>query len=155
MKTLFDNYFISNDKTLLDLDLIHDFLSNRSYWAKGISRERVEKALQNALCFGVFEGKNQVGYARVITDFATFGYVADVFILENHRGKGLSKALMQTITEHPELKNLRRLLLATADAHGLYAQYGFNLLEKPERWMEKSQMDIYLKENINNDYTKQ
>jgi N-acetylglutamate synthase-like GNAT family acetyltransferase len=149
------NYVISTDKTLMDTALIHDFLSNRSYWAKGISRERVEKALQNALCFGVFEGKNQVGYARVITDYTTFGWVCDVFILENHRGQGLSKALIQTITEHPEMKTLKRLLLATADAHGLYAQYGFNLLEKPERWMEKSQMNIYLKENINNDYTKQ
>jgi N-acetylglutamate synthase-like GNAT family acetyltransferase len=154
MKMLFDNYFISTDKTLLDIDLIHDFLSNRSYWAKGISRERVEKALQNALCFGVFEGKNQVGYARVITDYTTFGWVCDVFILENHRGQGLSKALIQTITEHSELINLKRLLLATADAHGLYAQYGFNPLEKPERWMEKSQMDIYLKENVSYDNTK-
>jgi N-acetylglutamate synthase-like GNAT family acetyltransferase len=149
------NYFISTDKTLLDIHLIHDFLSNHSYWAKGISRKRVEKAMQNALCFGVFEEKNQVGYARVITDYTTFGWICDVFIVENHRGQGLSKALIQTITEHPDMKILKRLLLATADAHGLYAQYGFNLLEKPERWMEKSQMDIYLKENINNDNTKQ
>lgn len=143
------NYYISTDKTLLDIDAIHDFLSNRSYWSKGISRERVEKAMQNALCFGVFEDKNQVGYARVITDYATFGYVADVFILENHRGKGLSKALMKTITEHPELQNLRRLLLATADAHGLYAQYGFNLLEKPERWMEIRHIAADLSANVN------
>ena len=145
MTPLFDNYFISNDKMLMDVNVIHDFLSNRSYWAKGISKQRIEKSITNSLPFGVFEGKNQIGFAQVITDYATFGWICNVFILENHRGKGLSKALIHAITEHFELKNMRRLLLATADAHGLYTQYGFSALEKPERWLEKTIADFYLK----------
>jgi GNAT superfamily N-acetyltransferase len=138
-----DGYFlekgfkISTDQNLLDFEMIYQYLSEDSYWAKGISAETVKKALANSFCFGVYKQNTQVGLARVITDKATFAYICDVFVLPGHRGLGLSKWLLQTITEHPELQGLRRWALATADAHGLYIQFGFTQLTHPGRWMEK------------------
>ncbi len=131
------NYSISTDLQKMDVDVIYGYLS-RSYWAEGRTKATVEKSLRHSLNFGVFdEAGAQVGFARVITDYATFAYLADVFVLEEHRGHGLSKRLMQTIMEHPDLQGLRRWSLATRDAHGLYAQFGFTPLPKPEIWMQK------------------
>lgn len=129
-------FLISTDKTLLDVQLIHHFLDKLSYWGSGISLETVETSIQNSLCFGVYFYKTQVGFARVVTDEATFAYVCDVFILPDHRKSGLSKWLVQTVRNHPKLKNLRRLVLATADAQGLYAQFGFSQIKNHDRWME-------------------
>lgn len=142
-----DCYTISTDKNLLDLDCIVAYLNNESYWAAGIPPEVVIKSLQNSLCFGVYEEKGettkQIGFARLITDMATFAYLADVFILPEYRGLGLSKWLMASIVSMPELQGLRRWLLATRDAHLLYAQYGFTPLDKPDRFMQKYNPDIY------------
>jgi len=126
---------ISADPALLDLDVIHGFLA-QSYWARGIPRELVERSIRNSLCFGIYLEGRQVGFARVITDYATFGYVGDVFVLEDYRGRGLSKRLMTAIMAHPDLAGLRRWHLVTADAHGLYRQNGFQPLSAPERHME-------------------
>lgn len=127
----------------LDVELIYNFLSNFSYWAKGISREAVVKSLDNSLCFGLFKDDKQIGFGRVVTDHATFAYLADVFILEDYRGKGLGKWLVECIVKHPDLQGLRRWMLATADAQQLYHQFGFTSLNKPERFMEKHNPDIY------------
>lgn len=118
-------FLISTDKSKLDLNVIHDFLAGESYWAAGIPRETVARSIENSLCFGVYDNANQIGFARVITDFATFAYVADVFILEPYRERGLGKELMATIMTHPQLQGLRRWSLGTRDAQGLYAQFGF------------------------------
>ena len=130
-------YTISADKALIDFEAVYQYLNGESYWAKGIPAERLEKAISNSICFGVYKDALQAGFARVVTDQATFAYICDVFILPGYRGNGLSKWLMQTIVEHPELQGLRRWSLATADAHGLYSQFGFTSLNKPENWMEK------------------
>lgn len=135
---------VSNDPARLDLDVIHRFLS-RAYWSEGIPRDVLERAIRNSLCFGVYVGGAQVGFARVITDHATFAYLADVFILESHRGRGLSKLVMETIMSHPDLQGLRRFSLATRDAHGLYRQFGFEAPKMPERLMEILDPDIYKK----------
>jgi len=126
---------ISTDKSLLDIDVIYNFLS-RSYWAEGRPSEIVRKSIKNSLCFGVYLNKNQIGFARVVTDYATFAWIADVFILEEYRGKGYSKQLLKTILEYPELVNLKRWILATKDAHKLYSRFGFDQLKNPERFME-------------------
>jgi GNAT superfamily N-acetyltransferase len=130
------NCSISTDKSQLQPEVIHAFLTD-SYWAKGITLERVEKRIKHSLCFGVYLDNQQVGFARLITDYDSFAYLADVFILENHRGKGLSKQLMTFILAHLEVQGLRRWLLATRDAHGLYAQFEFTPISIPERWMER------------------
>jgi len=128
---------ITTDKSRFDLDVIHRFLSQDAYWSQGIPRRLVEQAIANSLCFGVFDDEGrQVGMARVITDYVSIGYVADVFILPSHRGRGLSKLLMQAIRQHPDLQSVRRWLLVTRDAHGLYRQYGFREVSRPERMME-------------------
>ena len=133
-----DRFQIDTDPRRLQVDIIYDYLTNRSYWAKGRSLEVIEKSIANSLCFGVYEGQSMVGFARVISDYATFGWVCDVFILESHRGLGLSKWLVETIVEHPDLKGIRRLLLATRDAHELYRCYaGFRVVEHPEKLMER------------------
>jgi GNAT superfamily N-acetyltransferase len=129
-------YQISTDKNLLDVDAIYKYLNEESYWAKGIAFERLRKAVDNSLCFGVYKHGEQAGFARVVTDEATFAYLCDVFILPAHRRNGLSKWLMQTIMEYPGLQGLRRWSLATADAHGLYAQFGFTQITRPDLWME-------------------
>jgi GNAT superfamily N-acetyltransferase len=135
-----DNILISTDKSKLRLDLIHDYLSNHSYWAAGIPMETVQKSIENSIAFGIYlsenDGTKQVGFCRIISDLATYAYLADVFVLEGYRGKGLSKLLMETILKHPDLQGLRRWVLATRDAHGLYAQYGFTPLDKPENFMQ-------------------
>ncbi|MGZ3904778.1 MAG: GNAT family N-acetyltransferase [Bacteroidia bacterium] len=141
---MISDYTFSTDKGKLDINVIHHFLSN-SYWAQNIPVEIVKTSIENSFCFGVYFKDKQVGFARVITDLATFGYLADVFILEEHRGKALSKKLMEFIIAQPELKGLRRFMLATRDAHKLYQQYGFKQLAKPERIMEIVVQDIYLK----------
>ena len=126
---------ISTDPARLDLDVIHGFLS-RSYWATGIPRELVARAIAHSMCFGAFDGERQVGFARVISDRATFAYVSDVFVVESHRGRGVGKRLMTAIRSHPELQGLRRWALATRDAHSLYQQFGFGEPRHPERLME-------------------
>jgi len=133
-----DEFIISTDKQRLNLQVISDFLAQRSNWARGRSLETIARSIENSLCFGVFEGSRQVGFARVVTDYATFGWIGDVFILESHRKRGLSKWLVQCIVNHPELARIRRLILATQDAHELYRRYGgFELLPQPERWMTR------------------
>ena len=127
---------ISTDKNLLNFDVIYKYLDQDSYWSKGIPPGRLKLAIENSLCFGVYFNNEQIGFARVITDKATFAYIADVFILPDFRGKSLSKWLIQTIMNHAELQGLRRWSLATADAHGLYSQFGFTEITRPERWME-------------------
>jgi GNAT superfamily N-acetyltransferase/predicted metal-dependent hydrolase len=136
------DYEISTDRRRLDVDVIHGFLSD-SYWAKHIPRELVERSIRHALCFGIFFEGKQIGFARVISDFATFAYLADVFVLPEHRGKGVSKQLMETILEHSDLQGLRRFMLATVDAHGLYAQFGFEPLDHPERYMSIHRSNLY------------
>ncbi|MBD2365271.1 GNAT family N-acetyltransferase [Anabaena minutissima FACHB-250] len=129
-------YSISTDINQLNLNVIHQFLSS-SYWGKGLSLEVLQLSIQNSLVFGLYQGKQQIGFARLVTDHATFAYVADVFVLEPFRGQGLGKWLLKTITSHPELQGLRRWLLATQDAHELYRQFGFTELNYPNRFMEK------------------
>ncbi|MGH9367323.1 MAG: GNAT family N-acetyltransferase [Thermoanaerobaculia bacterium] len=136
-------FTISTDRRRLDRETIYGFLA-QSYWARGIPREVVDRSIDNALCFGLYEGERQVGFARVITDRATFAYLGDVFILESHRGRGLSKWLMEVVMGHPDLQNLRRWSLATRDAHGLYERFGFRRLANPDLLMEIVDMDIYL-----------
>ncbi|MGY4827139.1 GNAT family N-acetyltransferase [Sphaerotilaceae bacterium SBD11-9] len=138
----FNDYVISTDKARLDIGVIHGFLS-RSYWSPGIPRSVVERAIANSLCLGLYFGDEQVGFARVVTDRATFAYLADVFVLEAHRGKGLSKRLMQAVQSHEDLQGLRRFILGTSDAHGLYRQFGFGELAYPARMMEILQPDVY------------
>ncbi|MDD8017804.1 MAG: GNAT family N-acetyltransferase [Bacteroidota bacterium] len=138
------DYFVSTDKTKLDVDVIHQFLSS-SYWAKGIPRSVIKKSIEHSLCFGVYHDTRQVGFARVISDFTTFAYLADVFILETYRGKGLSKMLMKEIVAFPQLRGLRRFILATRDAHGLYKQFGFTEIKHPDRWMEIHNPNVYKK----------
>jgi GNAT superfamily N-acetyltransferase len=145
MSTMQSAYTITTDHSQLDLPLIHRYLSEDSYWSKGIPMEIVRRSIENSLCFGVFQDENQVGFARVISDFASFAYLADVFILPEHRGQGLSKMLLQSIHEHPEFQGLRRWMLATADAHGLYRQFGWKELAAPERFMERHNPDVYKK----------
>jgi GNAT superfamily N-acetyltransferase len=138
-----DGYEISNDQGRLDVEVIHRFLAQESYWSPAIPRTIVERAIENSLCFGVYHRAEQVGFARVVTDTATFALLADLFILTTHRGKGLSKWLMRCIVGHEDLQGLRRLLLLTSDAHGLYRQFGFGELGDPSRFMEILRQDIY------------
>jgi inosine/xanthosine triphosphatase len=133
-----DGYLLSTDPALLDREIIHDFLANRAYWSKDISFQTVEQAIHNSLPFGIYQNGKQAGFARVISDFATFAYLADVFILEQHRRAGLGKWLVECILEHPQLQHLRRWSLVTRDAHDLYRSFGFRSLENPEKWMERS-----------------
>jgi GNAT superfamily N-acetyltransferase len=137
-----DGFVISTDRSRLDVDAIHRFLTD-CYWAKGIPRETVVRSIESSLCFGVYcEGK-QAGFARVISDFATYAYLGDVFVLEPYRGRGLAKWLMKCIVAHPALQGLRRWTLATRDAHGLYAQFGFTPLQVSDRWMERHDREVY------------
>ncbi|HZR21177.1 MAG TPA: GNAT family N-acetyltransferase [Verrucomicrobiae bacterium] len=133
---------ISTDRQRLDVALIHQFLST-SYWARGIPRKVVEQCIENSLCFGAFVAGRQVGFARIVSDFASFAYLADVFVVEEHRGKGIGKQLIQAVVDHPRLQGLRRILLATKDAHGLYARFGFRPLTNPEHFMSVHRPDIY------------
>ncbi len=129
------NLEITNDPQRLDFAAIHRFLSERSYWAEGRAPDVTRRAIDNSLCFGAYAGGQLVGFARVVTDYATFAWLADVFVLEEHRGQGVGKALVQAVLDHPDLRNMR-ILLATRDAHGLYAQYGFEMVP-PDRYMQR------------------
>lgn len=132
-----DRFELSDDRTRLDIKLIHEYLSTESYWAIGRDIEAVERSIENSLPFGVYKDNAQVGFARVLTDYATFAWIADVFILKEYRGLGLSKWLMEVILAHPDLQGFRRWVLATKDAQELYRKYGFKELKRPERWMER------------------
>ncbi|MBP6004298.1 MAG: GNAT family N-acetyltransferase [Pyrinomonadaceae bacterium] len=139
-----DNKFeIDSDRSRLDVDAIHDFLANESYWAQTRTREQTETAIANSICFGVYDGERQIGFARVVSDRATFAYIGDVYVIDEYRGRGLSKWLMETILAHPDLQGLRRWVLATRDAHGLYRQFGFDKLKHPDRWMELPAPNAY------------
>jgi GNAT superfamily N-acetyltransferase len=131
-----EGFSISSDKTKLDLEMICNFLSS-AYWANQRPREIIIKSLEHSVCFGLYHLDKQIGMARVVTDYATFAYLCDVFVLEEFQGRGLGKFLMQTVVAHPDLTYIRRFLLATKDAHGLYAQFGFESLVAPERWMAR------------------
>ena len=136
------DFEVSTDPARIDLSMVHGFLTD-CYWAKGIPAETVKRSIENSICFGVYHGRQQVGFARIISDCATFAYLADVFILPAYRGRGLSRWLMECIVAHPELQGLRRWMLATQDAHGLYAKFGFTAIRSPERWMEIHRPDLY------------
>ncbi|MBN8586655.1 MAG: GNAT family N-acetyltransferase [Ignavibacteria bacterium] len=138
-----DGYLYSTDKDKLQFDVIHNFLANDSYWAKGISRDILKRSINNSECFGIYSGSQQVGFARVVTDKATFGYIGDVFVLQPHRGRGISKNLMTFILKHPELQGFRRWMLLTADAQELYSKFGFIKFHAPERCMELWFPDVY------------
>ena len=140
---LLADYEISTDAYRLNVDVIHKFLAQDSYWSPGIPRSVVERAIENSLCFGVYHGATQAGFARVVTDKSTFALLADLFILKTHRGKGLSKWLMRCVVGHEDLQGLRRLLLLTSDAYGLYRQFGFEQLGNPSRFMEVLRQDVY------------
>jgi GNAT superfamily N-acetyltransferase len=136
-------YRISTDKNELDLGFIHAFLSKEAYWCVGIPLETVRRSVENSVCFGVYYGDEQVGFARVITDYATIAYLGDVFIVSAHRGKGLAKMMMKKIMGYPELQGLRRWILVTSDAHELYRQFGWEEVRDPDLWMEVVDMGVY------------
>ena len=140
---LLTEYEVSTDTDRLNVEVIHRFLAEDSYWSPGIPRSIVERGIENSLCFGVYHRGAQVGFARIVTDKSTFALLADVFILKAHRGKGLSKWLMRCVVEHEDLQGLRRFLLLTSDAHGLYRQFGFKELGNPSRFMEVLRQDMY------------
>jgi GNAT superfamily N-acetyltransferase len=137
------DYCISTLRERLDVTAIHHYLSTESYWCPGVPFETVAMAISNSLNFGLYHDGKQVGLARVVSDFATVAYLGDVYVLPEHRGQGLSKWLMATIIAHPNLQGLRRWILLTRDAHDLYAQYGWQPLASPERWMERHNRDVY------------
>ena len=137
-------YTITTDPARVDLAVVHGFLTT-CYWAKGIPLELVRRSIEHSLAFSVYDGERQVGFARVITDYATFAYLGDVFVLESHRGRGLSKWLMEVVVAHPQLQGFRRWVLLTRDAHGLYQQAGFTPLADPPRWMERWTPNVYAK----------
>lgn len=135
-------YTISADPARLDIDVIHEFLTE-SYWASGVPLDVVKRSIEQSLAFGLYNGHRQIGFARVVTDFATFAYLADVFVLDEFRGEGLGKWMIDVVVSHPDLAGLRRWMLATRDAHGLYRKFGFTELRQPERWMEKHDPNVY------------
>ena len=139
----YGEFTISTDRNRLQIDVIHKYLSEESYWARERTLEQTETAIKNSLPFGVYKGENLIGFARVVTDYATFAYLGDVFVLPEFQGMGLGKFLMKAITGHPDLQNLRRWILATKDAHTLYEKFEFSALRHPERWMEKCAPNAY------------
>jgi len=139
-----DQFMVSTDRELIDLDVVYGFLT-KCYWALGIPRDVVARSIDNSLCFGVYAEGKQIGFARVISDYATYAYIGDVFVLESFRGHGLGKWLMECIMQHPRLQGLRRWSLVTHDAHGLYAQFGFEPLKKPQNYMELHRPNVYQK----------
>jgi GNAT superfamily N-acetyltransferase len=144
--TIYKHEFcISTDKTKLRLDSIHEFLSTKAYWCLNIPKEKVQTAIQNSLCFGVYQGEKQIGFARIISDFSTIAYLGEVYILEEYRGNALSKWLMETIMSYPDLQGMRRWILLTGDAHGLYRQFGWTDIADPTVWMELHNKNIYSK----------
>ena len=139
-------FLVSTGRKLIDLDVVHGFLTE-CYWAKGIPRDVVACSIENSLCFGLYAQGEQIGFARVISDYATYAYIGDVFVLESFRGRGLGKWLMECVMKHPKLQGLRRWSLVTSDAHGLYAQIGFEPLKKPENYMELHRPHVYQQEH--------
>jgi len=139
-----DQFTVSTDPAKLDLNAIHHFLTN-CYWSEGIPKEIVERAVRHSLCFGLYEEEKQIGFARVISDFTTYAYLCDVYVLESFRGKGLGTWLMSCVMKHPDLQGLRRFTLLTRDAHGLYQKFGFAAAKNPSRYMEVHVADIYKK----------
>lgn len=137
------DFTISTDKSRLDVPLIHQYLSESSYWAQNIPLVTVQRSIDYSLCFGVYDQDAQIGFARVITDQATFAYLADVFVLPDYRGQGVSKQLVETISQWPDLQGLRRWVLATLDAHALYEKFGFTPLSHPERFMQRLLIETY------------
>lgn len=135
-------YSVSTDPQRLELAVVHGFLSN-SYWSQGLPLDVLKRAIAGSLCFGLYQGNAQVGFARVITDKATFAYLCDVFVLDSHRGKGLGRWIMEAVSSHPELQGLRRFVLVTRDAHGLYEKFGFRPLARPAGYMELHRPDVY------------
>ena len=140
-----DEFCISTDKTKLDVDSIHAFLSTKAYWCLNIPKDTVQKAIQNSRCFGVYQNEKQIGFARVISDFSTIAYLGDVYILEEYRGNGLAKWLIETVMSDPNLQGLRRWILLTADAHGLYRQFGWTNIAEPDKWMTVHDKNVYPK----------
>lgn len=140
---LFGNYSITNDKDLMDVEVIHDYLSQYSTWSKGIPIEKVRRSIENSLCIGLFDRGKQIGFARVISDFSTIAYLGDVYILDDYRGLGLSKKLMDYIMRHPDLQGLRRWILLTSTADWLYKKYGFTQISNPEHYMELFNRNVY------------
>ena len=136
-------FTVSTDKSRLQIEVIHSFLANDSYWAQARLLEQTQTAIEHSICFGLYIGERQIGFARVISDQATFAYIGDVFVVAEFRGRGLSKWLMEVIVSHPDLQNLRRWVLATRDAHGLYEKFDFGPLKVPDRWMERTAPDAY------------
>jgi len=136
-----DGFLFSTDRSRVDIDLVHAFLSTESYWVPGIRREFVELAIEHSICFGVYENERQIAFARVISDCAGFAWLADVFVVAEHRGGGIGKRLIAFVLEHPDLQRIRRFMLATRDAHGLYEGFGFTPLAHPERLMERYDAD--------------
>ena len=138
-------FCISTEKGRLDIDAIHEFLSTKAYWCLNIPKDKVQTAIENSFCFGVYQEKEQIGFARVITDFSTIAYLGDVYIVEEKRGQGVSKWLIETVMNHPDLQGLRRWILLTGDAHGLYRQFGWTDIADPTKWMELHNKNIYSK----------
>lgn len=138
-----EEFVISTDPARLEIEVIHHFLVTESYWANTRTLAQTVRAIENSICFGLYGGGRQIGFARVVTDKTTFAYLGDVFVIDEFRGRGMSKWLMETIISHPELQGLRRWVLATRDAHELYRKYGFAQLRFPERWMERAAPDAY------------
>jgi GNAT superfamily N-acetyltransferase len=143
MEVTRDEFLISTDRSRLDIDAIQLFLENDSYWARTRTPEQTRTAIENSICFGVYHSGRQIGFARVVSDQATFAYLGDVYVIDEYRGRGLSKWLMEVIVAHPQLQGLRRWVLATRDAHTLYEKFGFHELVHPERWMERPAPDAY------------
>ena len=138
-----NEFEISTDNNRLDVELIHRFLVEESYWAANRTFEQTKTAIENSICFGVYDAERQIAFARVVSDKATFAYIGDVFVIDEYRGRGVSKKLMAAMIGHPELQDLRRWVLATRDAHGLYEKFGFTELKHPERWMERAAPGAY------------
>lgn len=138
-----DEFVISTDRSRLNIDEIQRFLAEESYWARERTREQTETAIENSICFGLYHGDRQIGFARVVSDQATFAYLGDVYVIDEFRGRGLSKWLMEVIVSHPDLQGLRRWVLATRDAHGLYEKFGFHQFVHPDRWMERPAPNAY------------
>jgi GNAT superfamily N-acetyltransferase len=137
-------YVVSTDRSRIDVAAVHAFLSN-TYWSPGVPEDVIRRAIAGSICFGIYHGSDQVGFARVITDRATYAYLSDVYVLESHRGRGLSRWMMEVIMSHPDLQGLRRFSLSTRDAHGLYKKFGFGPVGNPDRQMEIMRRDIYLR----------
>lgn len=137
-----NEYLVTTDKSKINVEIVHQFLS-QSYWAENIPIKTVQKSIDNSMCYSVLHQNTFIGFARVISDFATFAYLADVFIIPEQRGRGVSRWLMEVIMNHPELQGLRRFTLATRDAHGLYARFGFTPFDRPDRWMQKHNPTVY------------